>query len=116
MRQAFGKSYAKACRVKIGDELVSIRVKKEHIKDVFEALRRGSNKLPGRQKTFISVNYGFTKYRHHEVAEAIQNEKLIGMGTHAKIETEKGLLENTLMFQKLKKLIKENEDNESQEN
>ena len=62
MRRAFGKSYGKASRVRIGDELVSVRVRKEKIKEVLEALRRGSNKLPGRQKIFISVNYGFTKY------------------------------------------------------
>jgi len=42
------------------------------MKDVLEALRRGSNKLPGRQKIFVSVNYGFSKYKHHEVAEAIE--------------------------------------------
>lgn len=48
MRKAFGKAYGKACRVKIGDILVSIRCKKEHIKIVLEGLRRGKNKLPGR--------------------------------------------------------------------
>lgn len=48
MRGAYGKSYGKACRVKIGDYLVSIRCKKEHLPVMFEALRRGSNKLPGR--------------------------------------------------------------------
>ena len=68
------------------------------MKDVLEALRRGSNKLPGRQKIFVSVNYGFTKYKHHEVAEAIESEKLIPMGTHVKVETEKGSLANTLLF------------------
>ena len=48
MRKAFGKAYGKACRVKIGDILVSIRCKKEHLKIVLEGLRRGKNKLPGR--------------------------------------------------------------------
>jgi ribosomal protein L16/L10AE len=48
MRRAFGKSYGKACRINIGDHLVSIRVKKEAIPHVLEALRRGKNKLPGR--------------------------------------------------------------------
>ena len=98
MRQAYGKSYGKASRVRIGDELVSVRIKKDKMKDVLEALRRGSNKLPGRQKIFVSVNYGFSKYKHHEVAEAIEQEKLISMGTHVKVETEKGPLANTLLF------------------
>lgn len=48
MRRAYGKSYGKACRVKINDPLVSIRCRKEHIKIMLEALRRGKNKLPGR--------------------------------------------------------------------
>ena len=48
MRNAYGKSYGKACRVKIGDILVSIRCRKQDIKAVLEGLRRGKNKLPGR--------------------------------------------------------------------
>ena len=48
MRGAYGKSYGKACRVKIGDILASIRCKKSNIKIVLEGLRRGKNKLPGR--------------------------------------------------------------------
>ena len=60
MRGAYGKSYGKACRVKIGDPLVSIRCRKEHVKIMVEALRRGKNKLPGRQKIAVSVKFGFT--------------------------------------------------------
>ena len=70
MRQAYGKSYAKACRINIGDHLVSIRVKKEVVPHVLEALRRGKNKLPGRQKVFISVNHGFSKYTPQEIEVA----------------------------------------------
>lgn len=62
MRRAFGKSYGKVCRAKIGVELISIRIKKEHIAIANEALRRGSNKLPGRQKIYISVNHGFSRH------------------------------------------------------
>ncbi len=41
MRNAFGKSYAKAARVGYGDVLISVRVKKDGIKNGIEALRRG---------------------------------------------------------------------------
>merc|ERR1711976_1111445 len=50
MRNAWGKSYGKACRVKIGGILMSIRTKKEHVGLVREAMRRGKNKIAGRQK------------------------------------------------------------------
>ena len=64
MRNAYGKSYGKACRVKIGDILFSVRCRKEHIKIVLEGLRRGKNKLPGRQKYAISQKHGFSQYTH----------------------------------------------------
>lgn len=104
MRKAFGKSYAKACRINIGDHLVSIRVKKENVPHVLEAFRRGKNKLPGRQKVFISVNHGFSKYTHTDIEKAQAEEKLISQGSHVLIEKEKGSLANTLLFKKLNKL------------
>lgn len=114
MRRAFGKSYGKACRINIGDHLVSIRVKKEAIPHVLEALRRGKNKLPGRQNVFISVNHGFSNYTHAEIEEAQKNEKLVAQGSHAVIESNRGPLENTLLFKKFSKLVREKDDNESQ--
>lgn len=115
MRQAFGKSYGKACRVKIGDYLVSIRCRKEHLPIMLEALRRGSNKLPGRQKIAVSVKYGFTQYTHFEMEEAKQKNLVQGRGSHIKIQGERGSLKNTLLFQKLEKLVKKNEEEESEQ-
>ena len=112
MRRAFGKSYGKACRINIGDHLVSIRVKKEAIPHVLEALRRG--KLPGRQNVFISVNHGFSNYTHAEIEETQKNEKLVAHGNHAVVEGNRGPLEKTLLFKRFNKLVREKDDNESQ--
>lgn len=101
MRKAYGKAYGKACRVKIGDILVSIRCKKEHLKIVLEGLRRGKNKLPGRQKFAISQNFGFTNYTHQQIKEAKENGTLIPKGNHAKIQNKRGPLKETLMCKKL---------------
>ena len=73
MRGAFGKSYAKTCRVKIGDILCSIRVKPENLKNAWEALRKGKNKLPGRQKIMVSTKLGFTRYTMDEI-EKLRNQ------------------------------------------
>ena len=107
MRGAYGKSYGKACRVIIGDLLVSIRCKRPDIKTVLEGLRRGKNKLPGRQKYAVSTKFGFTQYTHKQVEEAIQNKTLIEKGNHVKIEVRKGPLENSILSRKLRKLILE---------
>ncbi len=107
MRGAYGKSYGKACRVKIGDILVSIRCKKESIKVVLEGLRRGKNKLPGRQKYAISTKFGFTHYTHKQVEEAKENGTLIPKGNHIKIESKKGPYVNSILSRKLKKLVQE---------
>ena len=62
MRQAYGKPYLKACRVEIGDPLISIRTKPENVKFAEDALRRAKFKFPGRQTVFVSRKYGFTKH------------------------------------------------------
>ena len=113
MRKAFGKSYAKACRIHIGDHLVSIRVKREVVPHVLEALRRGKNKLPGRQKVFISVNHGFSKYTQTEIDEAQKEERLVSKGSHVLIEKDKGPLAKSLLFKKLNSLLREQEETES---
>jgi large subunit ribosomal protein L10e len=112
MRQAFGKSYAKASRINIGDHLVSIRVKREAVPHVLEALRRGKNKLPGRQKVFISVNHGFSKYTHNQVETALKEDKLVSQGSHVNIENERGRLADTILFKKLNKIMFEQEGSE----
>ncbi len=46
MRQAFGKPVGLAARVYPGQAVIEIRVKKEHLEEAKEALRRGASKLP----------------------------------------------------------------------
>ena len=107
MRGAYGKSYGKACRVKIGDVLVSVRCKREHVKIVLEGFRRGKNKLPGRQKYAVSTKFGFTEYTHKQIEEARENGTLIHKGNHCKIESRKGPLENSILSKRLRKLVAE---------
>ena len=104
MRGAFGKAYGKACRVKIGDELVSVRIKKENVQHAFEALRRSKNKLPGRQKIFVSKNLGFTKFTKNEIADLQKEGRLIAKGNHAIAERKRGPLKNTQLFKLLEEL------------
>ncbi len=105
MRGAFGKAYGKACRVKIGDLLCSIRVKKEHAAIAFEALRRGKNKLPGRQKIFVSKNVGFTNYTKTQIDELIQEDRLIYQGNHINAEKKRGPLDQSNLFKKLEEVV-----------
>lgn len=60
MRGAFGKSYGKVARVKIGSILYSVRMKEADVKKSLEAFRRAKNKFPGRQKIVVSNKWGFT--------------------------------------------------------
>lgn len=105
MRGAFGKAYGKACRVKIGDVLCSIRIKKEHAAIAFEALRRGKNKLPGRQKTFVSKNVGFTHFTKTEIDQLIKEDRLINQGNHINAEKQKGSLDKSSLFKKLDEAV-----------
>ncbi len=61
MRGAFGKSYGKVARVKIGSILYSVRLKEQHIPKALEAFRRAKHKFPGRQKIVVSNKWGFTQ-------------------------------------------------------
>ena len=103
MRQAFGKSYGKACRTKIGDILGSVRVKREHVAHAIEALRRGKNKLPGRQAICISSYFGFTKYTRVEIAEYEKNGDIQAMGNHAKKNLHKGPINQTALYWQVSK-------------
>lgn len=109
MRGAFGKSYGKACRVKIGSKLVSIRTKRQHVKHVMAALKRGSAKLPGRQIMVVSTKFGFTEYSKDEINEAIKNGLIVDKGNHCKIENKRGPLMNSNLCRKLKKLMEQTE-------
>merc|ERR1719263_2239800 len=67
MRNAWGKAYGKACRVKIGDPILSVRTIPKNIPHALEALRRAKMKFAGRQKIAISRKVGFTKFSREEI-------------------------------------------------
>merc|ERR1712130_814956 len=69
MRGAFGKSYGTVARVRIGQPLMSVRIKEQHEAAALEALRRAKFKFPGRQKLFVSKKWGFTEFDKEEFAE-----------------------------------------------
>merc|ERR1712037_86663 len=66
MRGAFGKAHGTAARVKIGQILISVRSYDKFKDQAIEALRRSKFKFPGRQKTFVSKNWGFSKWTREE--------------------------------------------------
>merc|ERR1711977_84271 len=69
MRHAWGKAYGKACRVKIGTKIISIRTVKQNIKHALGALKRAQMKFSGRQKIAISRLVGFTKFTAEQIQE-----------------------------------------------
>merc|ERR1711966_630635 len=82
MRGAFGKSYGKACRVKIGTRIISIRTKPQYVKYALDALRRAKMKFPGRQKIAVSRLVGFTRYTAEEIEELKSKNRLKTDGSH----------------------------------
>ena len=100
MRRAFGKGYQKACRVKIGDILISIRVKRENLKHAVDSLINCKGKLPGKQLIFVSNKVGFTKYTQKEIDELKEKKQLVVKGDHVYKERQRGPLEKALEFQK----------------
>merc|ERR1712070_323316 len=96
MRGAFGKAYGKACRVKIGDPLISIRTHAKWIPSCLEALRRAKMKFPGRQKIAISRLVGFTKYTREEIDNLEAEGRLSTQGSHVKDRGQHGRLCDTM--------------------
>lgn len=99
MRRAFGKPYGKACRVKIGQILLSIRTTEDRLKHCLEALRRTKMKFPGRQKIFISTKFGFTKYSKAEIEEHRKAGDIIPSGSQVLFTKTKGNLKKNLGIQ-----------------
>ncbi len=71
MRGAFGKSYGKCARVKIGTILYSVRIREQDIKKALEAFRGAKNKFPGRQKIVVSNKWGFTSLTRLEYQKKV---------------------------------------------
>merc|ERR1711879_425810 len=96
MRGAFGKSYGKACRVKIGDPLISLRTIPKNIPHALQALRRAKMKFSGRQKIAISRLVGFTKFTRAQLDELENSERFRYEGSHVRDGGEHGPLKKNL--------------------
>merc|ERR1712093_488099 len=96
MRNAWGKAYSKACRVKIGTQILSIRTIPQNIKFALEALRRARMKFPGRQKVAISRKVGFTKYTKEQIEWLKENGRFRFEGNHVRDGTCHGRIEKNM--------------------
>lgn len=92
MRGAFGKPQGTVARVKIGQTLLSVRSKDANKPFVLEALRRAKYKFPGRQKLFVSANWGFTRFTREEYVALKSAGKIIPDGAYCKVVSTKGPL------------------------
>lgn len=99
MRQAFGKSYGKVARVKIGSILYSVRLDKQHVKPALEAFRRAKNKFPGRQKIIVSNKWGFTQLTRLDFQKRWAEGTIKSDGCSVKLVRPKGPLANNPLFQ-----------------
>ena len=98
MRGAFGKSYGKAARVKIGSILYSVRLKECDIKHALEAFRRAKNKFPGSQRIVLSNKWGFTKLTRLEYLKKSAEGGLLNDGSDVKLVRTKGPLAKSPLF------------------
>merc|ERR1712223_1447115 len=92
MRGAFGKAHGTAARVKIGQILISVRSYDKFKDSVIEALRRTKFKFPGRQKIFVSKNWGFSKWTREEYPVMKADGRLKNDGVNVKYIPEHGPL------------------------
>merc|ERR1711904_626075 len=96
MRHAWGKAYGKACRVKIGTKIISIRTIKQNIKHALGALKRAQMKFSGRQKIAISRLVGFTKYTAEQIEELKATGRFHYEGSHVRDKGTHGSLAKNL--------------------
>jgi large subunit ribosomal protein L10e len=92
MRGAFGKPYGTTARVKIGSVLMSIRCREDKKAVAVEALRRAKMKFAGRQKIYVSDNWGFTKFTKEEYSKYKEQGRLIPEGVHVRWLSSRGPL------------------------
>ncbi|ORM41782.1 60S ribosomal protein L10 [Babesia sp. Xinjiang] len=84
MRRAFGKPNGVVARVNIGQILISVRTREALVPKAVEALRRAKYKFPGRQKIFISNNWGFTQFTREDYLKYQSEGRLENKGVHVK--------------------------------
>merc|ERR1712106_133868 len=92
MRGAYGKPQGLVARVRIGQPLLSVRMKPQHIPAAQEALRRAKFKFPGRQKIFISRKWVFTKFDKDEFQEKLGSGHIITDGVGCQYKPDHGPL------------------------
>merc|ERR1712203_961928 len=90
MRGAYGKPQGLVARVKIGQPLMSIRIKEQHVAHAYEALRRAKFKFPGRQKIFTSKKWGFTKFDKEDFQTKLQDGHIITDGVGCQYKPDHG--------------------------
>jgi len=96
MRGAFGKPTGTVARVNIGQILMSIRTKENMVETCVLALRRAAYKFPGRQKVFVSNNWGFTKFTKEEYKIWQSKGRIISDGVNCKWISSRGPLSKLL--------------------
>lgn len=96
MRGAWGKPQGTVARVKIGQQLLSVRCREQHGHIAVEALRRAKFKFPGRQEIVVSQKWGFTNFTKERYLELRSQGKLISVGSHARELKDKGKLSETV--------------------
>merc|ERR1739848_1830 len=92
MRGAYGKPQGLVARVRIGQPLMSVRIKEQHEAAALEALRRAKFKYPGRQKLYVSKKWGFTKFDKQEFADGIKSGSIVTDGVGCQYRPEHGPL------------------------
>ena len=98
MRGAFGKALCKSARVSIGQILLSVRCQAQHVDHAKESLRRSKMKFPGRQKIFVSRNYGFTDLVKADYYRLEKEGKIIPDGVGVKVIGQHGPLSRLPFF------------------
>jgi len=92
MRGAYGKPQGLVARVDIGELLISVRVKDQHLDHAVEAFRRSKFKFPGRQFVVVSRKWGFTKWVRADYEKMRAEGRLIPDGSNARYLREHGPL------------------------
>lgn len=90
MRHAYGKPAGVMARVRIGQILISIRVKEVHVPIAVEALRRSKFKFPGRQKIVVSKKWGFTRYSKEDYLAMRKEGTLVADGSNVRYKPKHG--------------------------
>lgn len=90
MRGAFGKPQGTVARVHIGQPIISVRSADRYKAQNIEALRRAKFKFPGRQKIFVSKNWGFTKFDRERYEELRDEGRLANDGCNVRYRPEHG--------------------------